>query len=217
MPSMNPIRTARRTAPFAPLLVAVVMLAGCRGSISDAPPVHVNPNMDVQQRVDPQEPSPMFADGRGMRPPVVGTVARGYLKEDTAYHFGRDEGGALVARMPVEVTRDLLERGRDRYEIFCAVCHGSAGDGQGIIMTGGYGYVPAPSYHTDALRAQPDGYLYDALTYGIRSMPGYGQQIAVADRWAIVAYLRALQRSQYATAADVPPGTLTNTQTGQAQ
>ncbi len=84
------------------------------------------------------------------------------------------------------------------------MCHGLAGDGQGIIMTGGYGYVPAPTFHSEMVRAQADGYLYNALTYGVRSMPGYGTQIPVEDRWAIVAYIRALQRSQNASASDVP-------------
>lgn len=173
-------------------------LAGCRGDASDAPPIHINPNMDWQERFDPQEANDFFADGRAMRPPVAGTVARGFLREDTAFHFGRDASGAYVASTPVEVTAELMERGRERYEIFCSVCHGSAGDGQGIIMTGNYGYVPAPTYHSEALRAAPDGYYYDVIANGIRSMPGYAQQIPVADRWAITAYIRALQRSQYA-------------------
>lgn len=203
-----------------PILAAGILmmsLAGCRHSTSNAPPIHINPNMDVQPRYDPQERSPFFADGRTMRPPVVGTVARGFLREDTRFFFGRDESGAFVDRMPVELTRELIERGRDRYEIFCSVCHGVAGDGQGIIMTGNYGYVAAPTYHSDALRAMPDGHYFDVVAHGIRTMPGYGAQVPVADRWAIVAYIRALQRSQDAGAEDVPPGTLTNTQTGSAQ
>lgn len=217
MPTNMTSLLSGRIAPLVVVSLTVIALAGCRGSTSTAPPVHVNPNMDIQFKVDPQEQSRFFADGRGMRPPVVGTVARGFLREDTRYYYGRDESGALVDRLPVELTRDLLERGRDRYEIFCAVCHGTAGDGQGIIMTGGYGYVAAPTYHSDALRAQPDGHFFDVITYGVRTMPGYAQQVPVADRWAITAYIRALQRSQYASAADVPPGTLTNTQTGTAQ
>lgn len=214
--TMTPLFSGR-IAPLVVTVLTVIALSGCRGATSTAPPVHVNPNMDIQFKVDAQEQSRFFTDGRGMRPPVVGTVARGFLREDTRYFYGRDENGALVDRFPVEITRDLLERGRDRYEIFCAVCHGTAGDGQGIIMTGGYGYVAAPTYHSDVLRAQPDGYLFDVITYGVRTMPGYAQQVPVADRWAIAAYIRALQRSQYAVAADVPPGTLTNTQTGTAQ
>ena len=190
------------------ILVAAVVLAGCRGRITEKPPIHLNPNMDNVERYDAQEESPFFADGRTMRPPVPGTVARGMLKSDSAFHEGRDAAGAYIARMPVEYTRALASRGRDRYDIFCAVCHGEAGDGQGIVMMGGYGFAPF-SYHDDRLRGVEDGYLYDVIANGIRTMPGYAHQLPVADRWAIVAYIRALQRSQNATEADVPEDILT--------
>jgi len=196
----------KRTPHILPtLLIAAFVLigTGCQGSLSDKPPVHLNQNMDFQERFDPQESNDFFADGRAMRAPVRGTVARGFLKEDTQYWTGRDANGAFTDN-PLTVDMAVLERGREMYDIYCSVCHGLAGDGQGIIMTGGYGYVPAPSYHTDLLRAQPDGHYYDALTWGIRSMPGYGTQIKVEDRWAIVAYIRALQRSQAASVNDVP-------------
>ncbi|NNE68891.1 MAG: cytochrome c [Rhodothermales bacterium] len=181
-----------------PGLLVMVALAGCRGAESDAPPIHINPNMDWQEKFDPQERNDFFADGRAMRPPVPGTVARGFLRDDTAFHFGRDASGEYSTANPVSITDELMARGQERYEIFCAVCHGSAGDGNGIIMTGNYGYVPAPTYHSEALRAVPDGYLFEVIGNGVRSMPGYAQQIPVADRWAITAYIRALQRSQYA-------------------
>ena len=155
-----------------------------------------------------QEPNPFFEDGRAMRPPVPGTIARGFLREDTRFYEGRDASGAYVQAMPVAMTREVLERGRERYDIYCTVCHGMTGDGRGIIMVGnggtGYGYVPAPDYHVDRLRDIEDGYLYDVITNGIRNMPGYATQIPVADRWAIVAYIRALQRSQNADIADWP-------------
>lgn len=190
------------------LLLATVVLAGCRGSLSEKPPIHINPNMDWQERFDPQESidRAVFADGRAMRPPVEGTVARGFLKEDVAFHEGRDVSGAFVASNVVPITDELLVRGQERYEIFCTPCHGGAGDGRGIIMVGndgsGYGYVPAPTFHQDRLRQVEDGYLYSVVKNGIRNMPGYAQQIPVADRWAIVAYVRALQLSQSATAAE---------------
>jgi mono/diheme cytochrome c family protein len=194
------------------LLGAAVVLGGCRHTESDKPPIHVNPNMDWQERYDPQETSNLFSDGRAMRPPVPGTVARGFLKADNPFFQGRTDGGEYVDVMPVAMTAELLERGQERYEIFCTVCHGSAGDGRGIIMVGnggqGYGYVPAPTYHTEALREAPDGYFYDSITNGVRSMPGYAAQITVADRWAIVAYIRALQRSQAAEAEDLPASVL---------
>jgi mono/diheme cytochrome c family protein len=188
---------------FAPFL-AVALLAGCRGTTSPDPPMHISPNMDWQERFDPQAANSFFADGRAMRPPVPGTVARGFLREDTQFFFGRHENGAFVETMPLPKTMDLLRRGQDRYDIYCSPCHGPSGDGNGIIMTGGYGYVPAPTYHSDALRAQADGYMYNVVVHGVRTMPGYGTQIPVADRWAIVAYIRALQRSQNADRADVP-------------
>jgi len=186
------------------ILATLVVLTGCRGSSSDAPPVHINPNMDRQQRFEAQEANRFFEDGRAMRLPVAGTVARGFLKEDVEFWEGRSETGEYVEAIPMDVTMELMERGRDRYDIYCSVCHGLSGDGNGIIMTGDYGYVPAPTYHSDFLRAAPDGYLYDVVRNGIRSMPGYGQQVPVADRWAIVAYIRALQRSQHAAESDVP-------------
>ncbi len=196
------------------LLVAALLLGGCRGTESRRPPIHPNLNMDIQNRFDPQEANPLFADNAAMRKPPSGTVARGLLREDSRYYAGRTEEGEYVERMPVPVTRALLERGQERYEIFCTVCHGGAGDGNGIIMTGNYGYTPAPTYHSERLRDVTDGYIYDVITNGVRNMPGYAQQIPVADRWAIVAYVRALQRSQNADAADVPQSTLSDMPSG---
>ena len=196
-------------------LIAVVVLAGCRGSLSDEPPIHLNLNMDFQERFEAQERNPYFIDNRAMRPPVPGTVARGLLREDAGFFFGRTGDGSYVAELPVALTQGFVDRGQERYNIYCSVCHGDAGDGNGIIMVGnggqGYGYVPAPTYHTDRLRSIEDGYLYDVITNGIRSMPGYAQQIPVADRWAIVAYIRALQRSQFAEPDDLPGGVLSST------
>ncbi|MFQ5568823.1 MAG: c-type cytochrome [Rhodothermales bacterium] len=198
------------------VLFGGLLLAGCRGSTSDEPPVHLNRNMDFQERFEPQEANPFFADGRAMRLPVAGTVARGMLKEDTRFYQGRDESGAFVVGMPVPVTREFLLRGRERFDIFCAVCHGKAGDGQGIIMTGQYGYTPAPDFHDANVvpRMAADGYVFDAISNGIRTMPGYAQQIPVADRWAITAYIRALQRSQHASIDDLPESELANIQQG---
>ena len=191
---------------IATILLAVLTLtvASCRGTRSSDPPVHLNLNMDFQERFDPQEANPFFEDNRSMRPLVPGTVARGTLRDDVVFYEGRSEGGGFTRRMPVPATRELLERGQERYNIYCAVCHGAAGDGQGIVITGGYGYTPAPSYHIDRLRQESDGYLFDVITNGVRTMPPYGHQVPPADRWAIVAYIRALQRSQYADPGDVP-------------
>lgn len=205
---MTQERNSRWSAAGLALLVASVALGGCRGTTSPEPPLHISPNMDLQERFDPQAANAFFADGRAMRPPVAGTVARGFLREDARFFYGREEDGSFVEEMPVPATIDMLRRGQERYTIYCAPCHGPAGDGQGIIMTGNYGYVPAPTYHSDALREQPDGYLYEVVVNGVRTMPGYGTQIPVADRWAIVGYIRALQRSQNADRADVPADVL---------
>lgn len=192
-------------------LGVTVLLSSCRGTLKEDPPIHINPNMDEMERFEAQEANPFFADGRAMRPPVPGTVARGVLREDVQFHTGRNADGSYVQVMPVEYTVALANRGRERYDIYCAVCHGIAGDGQGIVMSGGYGFAPI-GYHDDRLRAIEDGYLYEVIARGIRTMPGYAQQIPVADRWAIVAYVRALQRSQNATVEDVPADEQTNLQ-----
>lgn len=173
-----------------------VLLSGCRGTISEKQPIHPNLNMDQQPRVEAQEVNNFFDDGRAMRQPVDGTVARGFAKEDLAFYEGVDEDGEWIEEMPVAMTKSFLYRGKERYEIFCAPCHGLTGDGQGIIMTGQYGYVPAPTYHQDRLREAPDGELYSAIYNGVRNMPSYAHQIKADDRWAIVAYIRALQASQ---------------------
>ena len=190
-------------------LTLAVALGGCRGMKSEKPPIHPNLNMDFVQRFEAQEANPLFEDGAAMRTPVAGTVARGQLKttDNAPFEYGRTADGAYVADIPVPVTADLLERGQERYNIYCTVCHGYAGDGRGIVAVGnggqGYGFA-VPSYHTDALRARPDGYIYDVIQNGVNTMPSYGHEIAPDDRWAVVAYIRALQRSQNASSADVP-------------
>lgn len=198
------------------LALAALLLASCRGATHEHTPIHPNLNMDYQERFDPQEANAFFADGRSMRSPVPGTVARGFLREDTRYHEGRNADGAYAEAMPVPLTLELLERGQTRYDIFCTPCHGAAGDGEGLVTTGGFGYTPAPTYHSDRLREVTDGYMYDVIANGVRTMPGYAQQIPVADRWAIVAYLRALQRSQYAPGSDVPAALLKDLRRGAA-
>ncbi len=184
------------------LLVAALALGCVRGRPSDDPPIHLNPNMDRQEKYLPQAEGKFFADGMTMRKPVAGTVARGELNEDDAYYRGRDERDSLIARMPVEITMQLLQRGQERYNIYCSPCHGKTGDGKGIIVQ--RGMLPPPSFHEARLLQAPDGHFYDVITNGIRNMPTYRHQIPVPDRWAIVAYLRALQRSQNATGNDIP-------------
>ena len=191
----------RRTAAL--ITLCCLVMVGCRGRVTDKPPIHPNLNMDFMERFEAQESNDFFEDGRAMRPPVPGTVARGMMRDDLPFFTGKDSTGAYVQTMPVPQTLALYVRGQERYDIYCAVCHGKAGDGQGIVMSGGYGFAPI-GYHDDRLRAIEDGYLYEVIANGIRTMPGYAQQIPVADRWAIVAYVRALQKSQNASAADIP-------------
>jgi mono/diheme cytochrome c family protein len=207
MTNALPLRLAPAVATLA---LAALALAGCRGTTSVRPPIHPNLNMDFQERFEEQEANPFFADGAAMRVPVAGTVARGHLRTtaNAPAMLGRTAGGGYVDRIPQPVTLALIQRGQARYDIFCSTCHGAAGDGRGIVMVGnagqGYGFTPAPTYHSEYLRGVPDGYLFEVIANGVRTMPSYGQQVPPADRWAIVAYIRALQRSQSTGAADIP-------------
>ncbi len=197
-------------------LFAAVLLVGCRGTKSENTPIHPNLNMDFQEKFEAQEANAYFADNRAMRIPVAGTISRGFLRDDVDFFTGRSSDGLYVETMPMEVNEVVLARGEERYNIYCSVCHGKSGDGKGIIMVGngggGYGYAPAPNYHDEKYLAggekDEDGYMYDVITNGFNSMPGYAQQIAVADRWAIVAHIRALQRSQRADGGDLPADVL---------
>lgn len=188
--------TIKRIFKIAGFFALAVTLSACQGQLSEKPPIHPNPNMDQQPRVEAQEQNNFFADGRAMRQPVDGTVARGLAKTDLAFYEGVDENGDFINYVPVELTKSFLYRGKERYEIFCTPCHGQTGAGNGVIMEGGYGYVPAPSYHEQRVRELSDGALYSAIYNGVRTMPSYATQIPVEDRWAIVGYIRALQASQ---------------------
>lgn len=183
-------------------LSATAALTGCRGEVSRKPPVHLNQNMDFQDKYMPFGQSTIFDDARTMRLPPRGTVAQGQLKEDDRLYRGQDEEGNFVTTMPIAVDMDVLKWGQERYNIFCAPCHDKSGSGKGIVVS--RGLVPPPSYHQDKLRAMSVGELYGVISNGVRTMPSYRHQIPVEDRWAIVAYIRALQRSQFAGASDVP-------------
>jgi mono/diheme cytochrome c family protein len=185
-------------------LLAALMLVGCtRERPSTRAPIHLIPDMDNQPRVNAQEMNAFFEDSSGMRLPVPGTVARGWLREDAAYYTGKDpQSGEPILSSPVPVTLTGLERGRERFDIYCSVCHSRVGDGQGIMLQ--HGYVPPPTFHSDLIREYPDGHIFDVITHGVRNMPGYNQQIPAEDRWLIINYLRALQRSQHASVEDVP-------------
>jgi mono/diheme cytochrome c family protein len=189
--------------------VPLALIMRARVTTSPLPRIHIVPDMDSQPKYKAQSRNPMFADRRAMRPPVAGAVARGATLGDSALMSGK-VGEDWVEMIPVEVDRGLLERGRGRYEVYCSPCHGLAGFGDGMVakradelLEGTW--TPPTSFHTDLLRERPAGHLFNTISNGIRNMPAYGPQIPVEDRWAIVAYVRALQRSQNATVDDVPP------------
>jgi hypothetical protein len=153
--------------------------------------------MHQAPRYDPLERSEFFADQRASRPLVEGTVARGQLRADKVFYTGKQDG-QLVSELPVPLTRELLLHGQSRYDIYCAPCHSRVGDGNGMIVQ--RGFKRPPSYHEERLRNQPIGYFYDVITHGFGAMQDYSAQLQPADRWAVAAYVRALQFSRHAPA-----------------
>ncbi len=220
---------------FALSLVPLAFIARARGSKSTKTRIHLIPDMDNQDRYEGQSPNVAFADGRAMRPPVEGAVPFGGGQLDDALYRGTrtvvtpapeaeaeaeadelvEAGGPSLEVLPVHtfpwpVTQAILDRGQERFDIYCAPCHGLSGYGDGLIdkraaeLQEGTWTIPS-NLHDAPLREKPVGYLYQVVSNGARSMPAYGPQISVEDRWAIVAYVKALQRSQDATIDDVPP------------
>jgi mono/diheme cytochrome c family protein len=175
------------------LSISVVSLALLAGGCA--------PNMSRQPKYRPLAGSDFFPDGSMARPPVEGTVARGHQRTDERFFTGK-VNGVLLSRLPLAVTRQVLERGKQRYDIFCSPCHGRVGDGTGMVVQ--RGLRRPPSYHIDRLREAPDGHFFDAMTNGFGAMPSYASRIEPADRWAITAYIRALQLSQAAKIQDIP-------------
>lgn len=181
------------------VLSSVLALGGCaRGCTSSRPPIHLNPSMDDQPKVRTQTASTFFYDGASMRQPVPGTVAIGGLKEDAAFFTGKGADGQFVATIPRPVDEALLERGRERYEIYCQPCHDARGDGQGILFQ--RGKVPTATFHQEKILKYSDGQIFDVITNGVGLMPAYRWPIPPADRWAIVAHVRELQRERQARA-----------------
>jgi hypothetical protein len=171
-------------------LLAALVLAGCTDDMYNQP------------KYEPMETSQMFPDQQAMRPLPPGVVQFGDTREDAHYYRGRVDG-AFVTTFPFPVTRDMLYRGQERYEVFCAPCHGLTGYGNGMIEQRTPS-MQVPSLHSERLRNAPEGLYFEVITNGYRYMYGYGSRIPAEDRWAIIAYMRALQRSQQATLADVP-------------
>ena len=173
-----------------PTAICLLFLGACRQKMANQP------------RYDPLETSDFFADGMSARPRVAETVARGELSTDPFFDTGKING-AVADGFPVPVSRELVDRGQQRFDIYCSECHGRLGDGNGMIPS--RGYRRPPSYHIPRLRTAATGHFFDVMTNGFGAMPPYGSMIPPQDRWAIVAYIRALQISQNATVADVPP------------
>jgi mono/diheme cytochrome c family protein len=160
-------------------------------------------DMHNQPKYQPYEHSSFFLDQRAARPVVEGTVARGHLNADRWFYEGRGPANETVAELPSPLTAATLQRGHERFDIYCSPCHDRTGSGNGMIVQ--RGYIKPTSFHDDRLRNAPVGHFFNAMTNGFGVMPSYAVQIPPADRWAIVAYVRALQLSQNATLADVPP------------
>ena len=190
---------------FGLLVVTVMFVAGKRGDASRRPPIELFPDMDRQPKLRPQAPNQFFTSGQSSQLPVAGTVARGVAYEDSPANTGKLPGTTnWVEILPVPVTAELLARGQQRYTINCAPCHAATGDGKGITTR--YGMAGVASFHDARLVKMPDGQYFNTITHGSPSllMGPYGANIEVPDRWAIIAYVRALQRSRLASLDDVP-------------
>ena len=171
-------------------LIALSWLGACRQDMHDQP------------RYEPMEASAFFADGSSMRPQVKGSVARGELRLDKHLYEGKIDG-EFARSFPFEITEQILDRGQNRYQIFCSACHSSTGNGEGMVVK--RGMRQPPSYHIERLRDVEHGYLFDVITNGFGGMYDLADKLTAEDRWAVVAYVRALQISQNATLEDLPP------------
>ncbi len=191
-------------------LLAVLSIAGLRGSTSRKPPIEIFPDMDRQAKLRPQTTTAFagFADSQSSRLHVAGTVARGSAYEDNELNTGKSADGKLVEVNPLKVDAQFLQRGQMQFGIYCQPCHGALGDGKGI--TSKYGMGNVANLHQERLVKAPDGEFFQTISNGKSSMMGYAGQIPVSDRWAIVAYVRALQLSRLGTKDDVPADQLGN-------
>lgn len=177
-----------RASMAAAAFVALAISAACRQDMHDTP------------RYKPLQQSDIYADKRSSRPLIEGTVARGFLKADDVFYTGM-QAGTPVEKIPMPLTEAVVDRGRERFNIYCAPCHGVAGDGDGMIVK--RGFKQPVSYHDPRLRNEKAGYFFDVMTRGFGQMPDYAAQVSPKDRWAIVAYIRALQLSQHASVGDL--------------
>jgi mono/diheme cytochrome c family protein len=218
------MRYAYYTLAF--LVVLLLSVMGFRGLKSSRPPIEVFPDMNRQAKYKPQAESKFFADGRADRPIPAGTVPYGrgrgveiepghdfdakqgtfadpaYLRADDFRYAGKNADGSFARGFPVEVTETMIRRGKNRYMIYCYPCHGALGDGNGITKS--YGMLATPTYHDDRIRKMPEGEIFNTITHGKNSMFPYADKLSPDDRWAVIAYVRALQRAHNGTIDDVP-------------
>jgi cytochrome c5 len=185
------------------VIIAVVSIAGLRGSYTTKPPLEVFSDMDRQNKLRPQAANSFFATGRSSQIYVEGTIARGMPYQDIPINTGTLTGKTnFVSSIPVIINEALLERGRQRYDINCSPCHGDGGDGKGVVTK--YGMVAVANFHDPRLVKMTAGEIFNTITHGKNLMGSYGANIDISDRWAIVAYLRALQRSRLAVLDEIP-------------
>ncbi|MFI5335231.1 MAG: c-type cytochrome [Opitutales bacterium] len=202
------MRYAYYTLAF--LVLFTVSIMGFRGMVSTSAPIIVFPDMNIQAKYKPQMSSKFFADGRADRPLPPGTVPRGrttaadpaFLRADDLRYAGKAPDGSFARGFPIPVDAALLRRGADRFGIYCRPCHGALGDGNGI--TKAYGMVTTPTYHDDRLRHMAEGEIFNTITHGKNTMMSYADKLSPDDRWAVIAYVRALQRARHGTLDDVP-------------
>lgn len=181
------MRSERRFLPI--MLGATMLLCGCRQDMHDQP------------RYEPLQGTDFFGDRRSERPLIEGTIARGQLHADEAFYTGK-RGNIEVDTFPFPITRDVLDRGRQRFNIYCSPCHGQTGEGNGMIVQ--RGFSRPPTYHSDRLRGAAIGHFFDVITNGYGAMHSYAARVDAEDRWKIIAYIRVLQFSQNAKESDVP-------------
>ena len=203
------MRYAYYTLAF--LVVLLLSVMGFRGMKATQPPIEVFPDMDHQAKYKPQAESKFFADARADRPIPAGTVPFGreaskadpaFLRADDFRYAGKAADGSFARGFPLPVDPALLSRGQGRYAIYCAPCHGALGDGNGITKP--YGMLAAATYHDDRLRAMAEGEIFNTITNGKNTMLSYADKLSPDDRWAVVAYVRALQRARHGAIGDVP-------------
>ena len=186
------------------LFLSLLFLTGCfRGAKFEEPPIHLNPNMDNQQKYRSLEESYFFEDGSTMRTPIEGTIAQGQYNDNASFLTGKNKDGSYLVDNPIVLSAEVLDRGQDRFNIYCTPCHSQVGNGKGIVTQYDYPVIPS-NLHDERIRTQPDGEMFNTIRYGLRSMPAYGYQLKTDDIWYIVHYVRALQKSQNATFEDLP-------------